>query len=80
MSRDNDRHEELLEAAKALALHLGFVKEDHRELLVDQQEYDEETAREDIEQLIEEEHELVAEFENLDEAIKYIELVIDDAS
>ena len=58
MSRDNDREQELLEAARALAIELGYVEEDDNEELVDQSLLDDDDeegmdiAREEIQALI----------------------------
>lgn len=91
MSRENDRHQELLEAARTLAIELKYVEEDDNGQLVDlgavslEDEDDDgdegmELAREDIQALMDQESELVEDFEeDLDLAIEYIGKVIEHA-
>ena len=85
MSRANEAHNDLLEAAKGLCLKLGLVQEDDEGLLVDTQQFDPEgdddDLREAIEKLMERESESVEAFEgDVDLAVDYIKEVIQDAS
>lgn len=86
MSREQDRDQELREAAKALALELKYVDEDHNGQLVDQFVMDDEddegmeAAREDVQALMDEENELVEAFEgDIDLALEYIGKILEDA-
>ena len=91
MSRENDRHQELLEAAKALAIHLRYVEEDDDGELVDLGEVSVEddddndgegmdAAQEDVQALVDKESELVEVFEgDVDLAIEYIGKILKTA-
>lgn len=91
MGRESSRDRELRDAARELALHLKYVEEDPDGQLLDlgvvsvEDEDDEddegmETAREQVQDLMDQGSELVEDFEeDLDLAVEYIGKILEDA-